>query len=128
MYFIFKDWNEKNNFFISFFVNSALFEFFYRQKLFYLSKTFLLKLIVNRVLPVWTKVCQQTFGDWEVQTMWNFQKNEWCPRGNMFYQKKNVYKWIKLMFITSSLTQKDRPWSRNTLTFRKRKSSGSSDR
>ena len=27
-----------------------------------------------RVLQTWTEVCHQTFGDWEVQTMWNLHR------------------------------------------------------
>ena len=47
----------------------------------------------NRVLWIWTKVRHQIFGCWEVQTMWNLQKNMQSVRRNVFYFFKNVYKW-----------------------------------
>ena len=38
----------------------------------------------NKVLLYWTEVCRESFGGWEVQTMWSFQKNMFCTRRSMF--------------------------------------------
>ena len=32
----------------------------------------------------WIEVYHQTFGGWEVQTMWNLRKNVWCVQRSMF--------------------------------------------
>ena len=49
----------------------------------------------QRVLQAWTEVCHQIFGGWEVQTMWNLQKNVWYVWKSMFSfkkKKKKIYK------------------------------------
>ena len=46
------------------------------------------------MLQAWTEVCYQSFGGWQMQTMWNSQKNVWCIQRRMFLSK-NVYKWAK---------------------------------
>ena len=53
------------------------------------------------MLQGWKEVCHQVFEDWEVQTVWNLQKNMWCVC------KKNVYNEAKRGFDYTSLSQND---------------------
>ena len=52
------------------------------------------------MLQAWTEICNQSFGDSEVKTMWKLQKNVWCIRRCIFLPK-NVYKWVKHGFATT---------------------------
>ena len=57
-----------------------------------------------RVLQVWTEICHQIFGGWEVKTMWIYQKNVWCAEKLYF-----IYKLAKHGFTTTIPSHKD--WS-----------------
>ena len=41
----------------------------------------------KKVLKAWTEVYHQISGGWEVQTMWNLQKNVWCVQRGIFKQE-----------------------------------------
>ena len=43
----------------------------------------------NRILHAWIEVCHQIFGDWEVQTMWNF--SEECDVYKEAHFSQNVF-------------------------------------
>ena len=55
------------------------------------------------MLQVWTEVCHENFGNWEV---WNLHKNEECVQRIVFLWK-NVYKLSKHGFVAMSMNQKD---------------------
>ena len=40
------------------------------------------------MLQVWTEICHQIFGVWEMQTMWNFHKNVWCVWREVCFRQK----------------------------------------
>ena len=44
---------------------------------------------IQTVLWTWTEVCRQIFGGWEVQIMWNLQKNN-------FYKRKIFTNWLNM--------------------------------
>ena len=59
---------------------------------FNLSKIFSLEAVqnggkLNILFLAWTEVYYQSFGGWELQTMWNLQKNARCVRESMFSSK-----------------------------------------
>ena len=63
----------------------------YSKNYFNLKKTFVLKLFKmtanQTMLQAWTEVYHQIFVSWEVQTMWNLQKNLWCVWRKCFVKK-----------------------------------------
>ena len=52
----------------------------------------LFKMVPNEtVLQVRTEVCRRILGGWEVQTMWNFQKNVMCVEKHVLLKKKKKF-------------------------------------
>ena len=68
----------------------------------------------NKELKAWIEVCNQIFGGWDVQTMWNLHKNVKCMKKHILV-KKIVYKWANYRFSTINLSGKDSPQTENTL-------------
>ena len=54
----------------------------------------------------WIEVCYQSFYGWEVQTMWNSQKNVDVYREAYFSFKKNLNKWTQNRFVTINWVKK----------------------
>ena len=56
----------------------------------------LFKMEAKRLFQTWTEVGHQNFDSWEVQTMWNLQKNVSCVWKTIFWSKE-FYKWACLL-------------------------------
>ena len=63
------------------------------------------------VLKVWTVICHQIFGGWEIQSIWNSQEFLYEEADFSFKKKKNIYKWDTHEFAITKLSQKDSQWN-----------------
>ena len=77
------------------------------------------------VFKTWTEICHEIFAGWEVQSIVKSTKEYYVYRKACFSQKE-IYKRAKHGFAITNLSWKDSPMSENSVTLRKRKSSGRS--